>query len=182
MEKVMSATDASMGIIADGMTSANAPRRFRAAAARRFAVLLVASVVALELGGVASAGVARHATASTVTVTFTDTTLRVSPVSPESGRTTFVVFNKGKKHHLLAITGPGIKNVRTAKLAPGGRGTLTVTLRAGAYVLSDPIGLGAYNVQFLDIVPAADVTATGVSSVVSPPVTPPPMCGSYLTP
>jgi hypothetical protein len=150
----------------------------------RFIAPLAVSLLALCLTSLAPAGVARHASAgiAKVTVTFTDTTLRVSAANPESGTTTFIVVNKGKKHHVLAITGPGLTGTRTAKLAGGSRATLTVKLRPGAYVLSDPVGLGVYNVQFLNVVRAAVVSSSGGSSVVNPPVELPPMCGGTYTP
>jgi hypothetical protein len=140
------------------------------------------SVLALGLTGVAFAGVARPVSAAKVTVTFTDTTLQVSAANPESGTTTFVVFNKGKKRHVLEVTGPGLKGMRTAKLAAGSSATLTVKLRPGAYVLSDPVGLGVYNVQFLNVVRATVVSSSGGSSVVNPPVEVPPMCGGNFAP
>ena len=79
----------------------------------------------------------------------------------EAGTTTFLVVNKGKKHHALAISGPGLKSAHTPKLAPGAHRRLTVKLKAGAYMLADPFGLGDYNVRFLSIAPAAVVTAKG---------------------
>ncbi len=96
--------------------------------------------------------------------------------------TTFVVLNKGKKHHVLAIEGPGLKGVQTSKLSSGGTTTLTVKLRPGSYVLSDPVGLGVYDVQFLSVVRASTITGKGNSNVVAAPVDPPPMCGQYYTP
>jgi uncharacterized cupredoxin-like copper-binding protein len=139
-------------------------------------VMASIAVLALGLTGAAFAGVARHETTTAVTVTFTDTTFRLSSANLESGATTFVVVNRGKRRHLFAIQGPGVKGVHTTTLAPGGTAKLTVRLRAGAYVLSDPVGLGAYNVQFLDVVQAAVLTAKGGSDVVAPPVTVAPMC------
>ncbi len=144
--------------------------------------VVVASLIALVWAAFASAHPARHATATQVTVTFTDTTLRVSPSSPQAGTTTFVVLNKGRRLHALVVSGPGVRGARSTKVKPGGTTKLTVTLRPGAYELSDPVGLGAYNVQFLDIVPATSVSATGNSSVVTTPAPLPPMCGQYYTP
>jgi hypothetical protein len=138
--------------------------------------------LALALAGIAAGAPGRAQSAARVTVTFTDSTLRVSVPSPESGMTTFVVLNKGKKRHVLSIAGPGLKGVQTAKLTAGAHTTLTVRLRPGAYVLSDPIGLGVYKVQFLNVVRSTVVSARGDGSVVAPPVDPPPMCGQYFTP
>ncbi len=129
------------------------------------AVAVLALAAAVTAGSLAS--VARHATAAKITVTFTDTTFKLSNTNLQSGPTTFVVVNKGKKHHTFAIKGPGVKGMHTATLNAGSRATLTVPLRAGAYVLSDPVGLGPYNVQFLDVVNAAVLTGSGSTNVVS---------------
>ena len=148
----------------------------------RSLVLIAVSALALALTGVAPAHVTRHAVAAKVTVTVTDSSLRATPTTPASGTTTFVVLNKGKKAHALMVKGPGVKGAHTAKVAAGGSAKLTVTLKAGAYVLSDPIGLGEYNVLFLDVIKSTSLTAKGDGSVVAPPVDPPPMCGVYYTP
>jgi uncharacterized cupredoxin-like copper-binding protein len=150
--------------------------------------MILVAVLALACTSGALAGVARHTAsaqakaATLVKVTFTDSTLRLSNVSLQSGATTFVVFNNGKKQHVFSIKGPGVNGMHTATLAAGKSAKLTVKLRAGAYVLSDPVGLGAYNVQFLDVVPSAVLTGAGGTNVVAPPVTPPPMCGATYTP
>ena len=107
----------------------------------RVHALVAASLLALGLTGVALAA-GRHASVLKVTVTFSDTSLHVSPTTPSSGPTTFLVRNKGKKAHVLVVKGPGVNGARSAKIAAGSIGTLEVTLRPGAYVLSDPIGLG----------------------------------------
>ena len=148
----------------------------------RFGALIAVSAFALGLTGPADATVTRQATAATVTVTFTDTTLRVTPLNPGSGTTRFVVLNKGKKLHVLAIAGPGVKRVQSEKVAAGGRATLTVKLQRGVYVLSDPVGLGSFTSAFLDVVRSAVLTAHGNQSEVKPEVEVPPMCGMYFTP
>jgi hypothetical protein len=147
---------------------------------RQLAGILV-SLFALGLAGITSAH-SQQAKVAKVTVTFTDTTLRVSAITRDAGMTTFVVLNKGKKRHVLAIEGPGLNGVRTSKLVAGGKATLTVKLRPGSYVLSDPVGLGVYDVQFLSVLRASTVSGTGNSNVVAPPVKAPPMCGQYFTP
>jgi len=124
----------------------------------------VVAVLALtsSLTGVAFAGVARQVIAAKVTVTVTDTTLGISPAGLQAGRATFVVMNKGRKPHALAIAGPGLRGVRTPKLATGKSATLTVTLRTGAYVLSDPFGTS--NSHWLVVGPATVVRSSGKSS------------------
>jgi hypothetical protein len=148
----------------------------------RLCALIAVSTFALGLTGAANATVARQVTAATVTVTFTDTTLRVSPVNPGSGSTRFVVLNKGKKLHVLAIVGPVLRGVHTGKVAAGSKATLTVNLRRGVYVLSDPVGLGTFTSAFLSVVRSAVLTAQGNHSEVQPEVEVPPMCGMYFTP
>jgi hypothetical protein len=144
----------------------------------RVQALVVAFLLALGVTGVAFAASARHAV-SKVTVTFTDRTIRATPMTPGSGPTTFFVLNKGKKPHMLMVKGPGVRGAHTTTLAAGKSAQLSVTLRPGAYVLSDPIGLGAYNVLFLDVVKSASLTAKGDANVVTPTTETPPMCGIY---
>jgi hypothetical protein len=142
----------------------------------------LAALAALIGPATAFARPARQATAATVTVTFTDATLHASPANPQAGLTTFVVVNKGKHVHALVVSGPGVRNARSTKVLPGHSADLTVTLKPGAYELSDPAGLGEYNVQYLDIIPASTLSATGSADVVTTPPPPPPMCGQYYTP
>lgn len=144
--------------------------------------LAVVAICALGVASVASGAVSRSATAAKVNVIFNDSSFSLSAVELNAGKTTFVVTNKGKRSHALEISGPGLTAARTAKLAAGKSATLTVTLRAGAYMVSDPVGLSAYNVQYLDVAPAETVTATGDSSVVAAPIVAPPMCGVTYTP
>ncbi len=148
---------------------------------RRLLAGILVSLFALGFAGMTSAH-SQQAKVAKVTVTFTDTTLRVSAITWDAGMTTFLVLNKGKKGHVLAIAGPGLKGVQTSKLVAGGTATLTVKLRPGSYVLSDPVGLGVYDVQFLSVLRAAVVSGKGNSNVVAPPVARPPMCGLYYTP
>jgi hypothetical protein len=116
-------------------------------------------VLALGLAGVGFAGTARHVIVAKVTVTFTDAKLTVYPGGLRAGTATFVVVNKGQKLHVLAITGPGLKGVRTPKLAAGKSATLTVKLRTGAYMLSDPIGIGSLKTSWLMVNPSSSVSS-----------------------
>ena len=117
-----------------------------------------------------------------MTVTFTDRAFRVAPSGLHSGTTTFVVRNTGKKSHVFEISGPGLKSARTGALPSGKSTKLTVNLRTGSYMLSDPVGLGAYSVQYVDVIRAVAVTTSGSSSVTNAPVVPPPMCGGVIAP
>ena len=123
--------------------------------------LIAVFVIALGMTGVASAGVARQVTAAKVTVTFTDTKLVLSQSGLQAGTATFVVVNKGQKLHVLTINGPGLKGVRTRNVAVGRSATLTVTLLTGAYMLSDPVGLGTTNVRWLVVSPAKPASGNG---------------------
>jgi hypothetical protein len=134
----------------------------------RSTVLPTVCGFAFGLTGVAFAGVARHATAAKVTVTFTDTTFGVSRGGLQAGKATFVVVNRGRKPHLLTISGPGLKNIRTSKLATGGSATLTVTLRTGAYMLTDP--LGKSSTHWIVVSPATVVHASGTTNAGTTPV------------
>jgi len=100
-------------------------------------VLIVASVLALGLVGVALAGVTHRAVQANVTVTITDNRLDVSHGVVQAGQATFVVANKGRKPHVLGISGPGLRSGRTQLVQAGKTAKLTVTLRSGAYMLID---------------------------------------------
>jgi len=122
-------------------------------------VLVGAFVLALGTG-VASARVARHAIATKVTVTFTDKKFVISPADLQAGTARFVVVNKGQKPHALAIVGPGLNGPRrTPKLAAGKSATLTVTLKMGAYVLSDAVA--KLSGHWLVVGPASVVNGSG---------------------
>jgi hypothetical protein len=134
---------------------------------RRPGAVVAFLVFALGLPGFALASVGHQALAAKVTVTFTDTKFVLSRGGVEAGTASFVVVNKGQKLHVLAIRGPGLGGVRTTKVAAGRSATLTVTLRTGAYMLSDPVGLGASTVRWLVVSPATVVRSTGTGSVVT---------------
>jgi len=147
---------------------------------RRLYVVFAVFAIALATAGVAQAGGQRHAVSAKVTVTITDRSLRVSPVNPSSGVTKFVVVNKGRKQHLLSISGPGVKNARSSKVAGGASSTLTVNLKPGVYVLSDPVGLGTYTSAFMSVVKSVSMTGKGSDNKVQPEIELPPMCGGYV--
>lgn len=138
-------------------------RRAAVAAALCALGLLAVPVAA----GATRAVAARHAVAARVTVSVSDTKLALSPSGLQSGRTTFVVVNLGKRPHRLSIQGPGVKSAQTPELAPGKRAVLTVTLQSGAYMLtfSNPRGLGMSATRWIQVIPNVDVSAKGNSSV-----------------
>jgi hypothetical protein len=122
----------------------------------RLSALVAAPALALGATGVASAG---NVTATQVKVTFTDKKLALSPAGLQAGKTTFMVVNTGHKTHAFAIAGPGLKGVKTARLPAGSRAALTVTLRVGAYALSDAAGTA--NGHWLVVGPATVVQSSG---------------------
>jgi hypothetical protein len=129
-------------------------------------VLIALSVLALGLVGVALAGGTHHTASANVTVTLTDTRLIVSHGTVQAGPATFVVANKGSKLHVLSITGPGLSGSRTQEVKSGKRATLVMTLRKGAYMLTDRVGRGPSSVRWLLVGPAT--TATGGTREVIP--------------
>lgn len=56
------------------------------------------------------------------------------------GTYTFVVDNAGKANHDLSIKGPGVDGSKTAVLASGSEGEVTVTLQPGTYELWCTVG------------------------------------------
>jgi hypothetical protein len=104
------------------------------------AQLALATVAALTLAGAALAAIGATA-GPTAGVTILDSgTVRLGRTAIRAGTVTFVAVNKGKQRHALAIMGPGIANKRSAAIAPGQSGRLTVTVKKGMYMLWDPIG------------------------------------------
>ena len=85
----------------------------------------------------------------------------------QAGTATIFVVNKGKATHYLAITGPGLTGLRTAKVAPGGTATLKVKLKMGVYRLSDPPALGG-RVRWINVRPTS-VAPRNNGSTVQPP-------------
>jgi hypothetical protein len=150
----------------------------RAAMRLLFALAVVAAVAVSSAVG-AGAATGRDTTASVISVTITDQSLRVSPIVPGSGPTTFVVRNRGRKVHTLAVAGPGLKNAKTAGIAAGRTAKLSIELRPGTYRLFDPVGLGAFAVQYITVTRATTLTGTGTTNVPDPSASTPGMCGVY---
>ena len=131
----------------------------------RASLALAALITALGLPAAVSAGSARHALVTEVHVTFTDKTLLVRASNPNPGPATIFVVNRGTKLHVLTIRGPGMRSPKTQRVAPGAKLTVGVKLLAGAYQLSDPVGLGKAMVRWLVVNPSNLVPAK--------PITPP---------
>jgi hypothetical protein len=135
-------------------------------------------MIALCLTGVAVAGSAHHATAAKVSVTLVNGSLHLSNTNLEAGLTTFVVVNKAKGIHAFEISGPGVRNAHTPKLDPGATASLTVKLKAGAYMVADPLSTGFFATRYLAIAPSAVETAKGNGSVVNTSTVPASMCST----
>jgi plastocyanin len=74
-----------------------------------------------------------------VKVTEREYALSFTPRTVPPGTVTFSVRNAGHAAHALAVSGPGLKTVRTRAIAPGKTGTLTVTLGRGTFSLWCPL-------------------------------------------
>jgi uncharacterized cupredoxin-like copper-binding protein len=107
---------------------------------------IAAILAALAFAGAAFGGqTAKSAASSTVKVTAREFSLSVSPSSIAAGRVTFSVHNAGRVAHALAVSGPGLRMVRTPLIAPGTTRTLTVKLGGGAFNIWCPVGTHASN-------------------------------------
>jgi hypothetical protein len=150
---------------------------------KRVQLLVGAAIVALLVPALALAAPASPAVSAKVSVTLTDTKLRVSPSGLQAGSTTFTVVNTGKRLHAFQISGPGLKTgLATSKLAPGKRATMTVNLKSGAYMLtlSDPVGLGMSATHWLQVIPRTVVHASGGGIVQTPPDSETGVCGGVM--
>ena len=92
----------------------------------------LASAAAVMFAAFALAGPAlahpSHSVGTSVKVTATEFKFVLSPTSGKAGSTTFTIVNKGKLSHDFSIAGK-----KSAMIAPGKTGKLTVTLKAGKY-------------------------------------------------
>jgi uncharacterized cupredoxin-like copper-binding protein len=94
----------------------------------RLALVAAAAALALVVAVPLATAHPQAAKAQTVTVTMKDFKF-VFPKTPvHAGKTTFVLVNKGKVAHDLHIAGK-----TSAKVKPGKKGSLTVTLKKGKY-------------------------------------------------
>jgi uncharacterized cupredoxin-like copper-binding protein len=89
--------------------------------------------------------------ATSVTVTATEFSLKLSQQTFTPGTYTFVTKNDGGVVHALEIQGPGLTKPSTADLGPGQAENLTVTLQRGTYKLICPVGNHAGQGMTLDI-------------------------------
>jgi uncharacterized cupredoxin-like copper-binding protein len=98
--------------------------------AARFGAGIAVAFAAFALAGPALAAPAhaRHSTGSPIKVTATEFKFKLSSTSVAAGSVTFTIVNKGKLAHDFSIGGK-----KSALIAPGKSGKLTVTLKAGKY-------------------------------------------------
>jgi hypothetical protein len=130
--------------------------------------VVAALAVAIAVTGNAAATVMRGTSVTEVSVTFSSSSrFSVSRGGVPAGPVTFVATNHGVSPHILAITGPGLKGVHTAKIPAGKSASLTVTLGKGAYLLADPL-THTYYTHWLQVTPAVNVSSSGNGSVVTP--------------
>jgi mono/diheme cytochrome c family protein len=115
----------------------------------------VALFSAIVLIGAGLAAGSLTSSKATVTVTLTDTGVKFSKTSLTPGKVTFSITNAGKKPHYFAISGHS-----SGTLAPGKKGTVTVTLVTGSisYFESNPLKSGTIKV-------AASGAASGSTAV-----------------
>jgi hypothetical protein len=150
-----------------------------------FLLATIASLVMVVLAtpGTGLAAARGGSAATRVAVMITDSTVGVTPSGLQAGAVSFVVANRGRKGHVLAIVGPGLGHAHTRWLAPGASTTLTLNLRTGAYMLTltDPVGLARAGTHWLQVIPAVDLTSKGNTSVVqNPPDLVSPICGGLM--
>ena len=133
-------------------------------------------VLALGLVGVALAGGSGAAVAK-VTVTLSSSSLTISHRTLQAGQVTFLVVNNDRKLHVVTINGGegGAAHSVSRKLAPGKRATVAVTLRQGAYVLTDRVGSAPAKTRWLVVGPAAATGSAGNAREILPFPAPAPM-------
>ncbi|HSS48754.1 MAG TPA: cupredoxin domain-containing protein [Thermoanaerobaculia bacterium] len=62
------------------------------------------------------------------------------PETLPAGPTNFILHNEGGKSHSFKIEGPGLDGPFSSPIAPHTKGALQVTLQAGEYKITCPIG------------------------------------------
>jgi uncharacterized cupredoxin-like copper-binding protein len=109
---------------------------------RRGLVFLAAgAAVALALAGAALATLTAGSSAAATTVKVTEREYRItlSVHTLHAGKVSFVVHNAGRISHELALSGPGLRTMKTPLIRAGGTRTLTVRLGGGTFRLWCPV-------------------------------------------
>ena len=139
----------------------------RAIEGRGRIVATLLAVVAAALGAGSAALVAGAGTSAVrITVTEREYKLTLSRRTFSPGTVTFVVLNRGKLAHSLAVRGPGVSSRIRGTIPPGGRRTLTVHLSSGKYALWCPVpGHAALGMKTtIKSVAAGTSTGTGTTT------------------
>jgi uncharacterized cupredoxin-like copper-binding protein len=105
----------------------------------RYAQVLGGALVPLLLG---AAGRPRTFSPE-VDVRLSEWKVEVSAATVPAGPVVFRVANAGQIEHAFEVEGKGLER-RTAPIAAGANGTLSVTLKPGRYELYCPVGNGAH--------------------------------------
>ena len=115
-------------------------RRFADIQPGRPALVLGGAVVTL-LAGVAA--VRAGPPPAAVVVQLSEWKVTVAARTVPAGPVLFRVANAGHIEHAFEVEGEGLEQ-RTAPIAPGADGTLSVTLKPGRYEIYCPLGGGAH--------------------------------------
>jgi uncharacterized cupredoxin-like copper-binding protein len=79
------------------------------------------------------------AAGKTVDVTATEFTFHLPTMRFSPGTYTFVLKNTGKFPHAMEVDGPGVSDMKSAVVDPGGTTSLTVKLTQGSYEFYCPV-------------------------------------------
>ena len=96
--------------------------------------------------GAASSGTGAEASGEapsgtqTVPVKATEFALALPTTTFAPGTYTFVMSDDGHATHAIELAGPGVNNVKSDAVGPGGSASLTATLQKGTYTLWCPVG------------------------------------------
>jgi plastocyanin len=107
---------------------------------RHTSVSVLVAAAVLSAAGLAVMNALGGTQSARVTVTETEYKITLSRTHIATGKTTFVVVNKGKLAHSLSIRGPGMtKRLIMGTIAPGSSHTAAVTLKSGTFTLWCPV-------------------------------------------
>ena len=103
---------------------------------KRFALYVFAPVVLL---GLTAALRAEDKAVNVVEVQLSEYKIDMPDTLP-AGPTNFILHNEGGKSHSFKIEGPGLDGPFSSPIPPHTKGALQVTLQAGEYKVTCPIG------------------------------------------
>ena len=106
----------------------------------RYAQVLGGALVPLLLG---AAAVRPRTSPTVVDVRLSEWKVEISAATVPAGQVVFRVANGGQVEHAFEVEGKGLER-RTATIAAGANGTLSVKLKPGRYELYCPVGNGAH--------------------------------------